>query len=262
MITYLATGSRDFETTPERLRSRTVWEFFACLNGEAGLVLPDQQGTQWQSRSFLAFPAEHIHGWTSTQPVDRLVFHHTGVPQELEQAIPPRGYYRVNLADEDCEQLHRLMTLAQRVVERPTTLINLETETVVRELSLMALRDATPEPLPLHRFTRFRVEYLLAWFRDHMDVSRPVETAAERIHVPPVHLRRMFQRVLGETPHAAFNRIRMERVERLLRQTDLTLGKIASEVGFSDSASLSRAVQAHFGELPGEKRRSLRQHSP
>lgn len=260
MITYAATGMRHFGTEPERLRSRGVWEFFACLSGRVGLVLPDRREPRWQSRTLWAFPSEHMHGWTSMEQVDRMVFQHTVVPKELEQFVPSRGYCRVALSDGDCEQLHRLMTLAKQVVNRPTTLINLQTETVVSELSLMALREVTADPLPLHRFSRFRVRYVLAWYRDHMDAHRPVEAAADLIHVSPVHLRRMFRRVMGETPSMAFNRIRMEQVDRLLRQTDLTLDVIASEIGLADGASLSRAVQAYFGELPGEMRRKHRTH--
>lgn len=258
MLTYTSSGMRHFGTEPERVRSRTVWEFLACVDGQAGLVLPDRQDPQWRSRTLWVFPGDHVHGWTSTEPVERLVFHHTVVPKELEQLIPPRGYFRVDLTDEDCEQLHRLMALAKQVVEHPSTLSKLQTETVVSELSLMALREVTVKPLPLHRLTRFRVDYVLAWYRDHMDADRPVEAAAERIHVSPVHLRRMFRSVMGESPSAAFNRIRMERIDCLLSQTDLTLATIAAAVGLADGASLSRAVKAYFGELPGEIRRTRR----
>lgn len=261
MLTYAASGTRHFVTEPEGLRSRRVWEFFACLSGRVGLVLPDHQKPEWGSKTLWAFPAEHVHGWTSVEPVDRLVFQHTVVPKDLEQFVPHRGYYQVALTGGDFEQLHRLMALAKQIMKRPTTHINLQTQTVVAELSLMAARDVNAEPLPLYRFTRFRVEFVLAWYRDHMNVDRPVEAAADRIHVSPVHLRRMFRRVLGETPRAVFNRIRMERVDFLLSRTDLTLEAIASEVGLADSASLSRAVQAYFGELPGEKRKTQRQQA-
>lgn len=91
MLNYAASGMRHFGTDPEKVRSRRVWEFFVCLSGRVGLVLPDRQKPEWGSRTVWAFPAEHVHGWTSVEPVDRHRI--TNLMSSLTQAGRASGYY-------------------------------------------------------------------------------------------------------------------------------------------------------------------------
>lgn len=255
MIYYLADGPRHFGNDPVCVFSRRGWEFIACVDGRMCLRLPKPPKPELRGRTLWVFPAGFYHGWTSTEPCERLVFHHTVVPLELEKHVPARGYYQVDITDADCERLRALMALARQALDHPTELSALQTETVVRELSLMALREIQPDPMPHSEVDHLRVARAMAWFHDNLACGASIGGAAEKVHVSPVHLRSLFHQVLGESPRAMINRIRMEMAADLLKHTDLTLEAIAPMVGLSSGSSLSRAVKAHFGRLPGDMRK-------
>jgi LacI family transcriptional regulator len=59
---------------------------------------------------------------------------------------------------------------------------------------------------------------------------------------------------LGRTPKEEILRVRFREVERLLRETDLTIDAIAAQTGFAHSHYLPAAFKSAYGQTPGEFR--------
>lgn len=59
----------------------------------------------------------------------------------------------------------------------------------------------------------------------------------------------------GDTPILALNRARVQRAERLLRQTDQPITRIAHDCGFSSSQYFARLFKEYTGESASEYRR-------
>jgi len=224
--------------------------------GPGSSQLPGGPKTVMRSRTLWVFPRGLSHGWTSTEPAERLVFQHLSVPGELERSVPERGYYRIDLSEEDCIQLWRLMDEAEEAFEKPTEFSALHTESIVSQLSLMALREVVPKSLSHSDRAQNRVERALAWYHDNMFDNPDLADLARVVNISVPHLRRLFYTVRQEGPQVACNRIRMDRVLHLLKNTNLTLEAIAGEVGLSSGSALSRAVKAYSGRLPGGLRTS------
>ncbi len=259
MLIYQNSGVRDFTAESVPVNSRSAWEFFVCLSGGIAPAFLDRRAASTlRARTMWVFPRDHAHGWVGTDRSDRIVFHFTAVPGELEHLIPPRGYYRADLTDEDCDRIRKLNELATAIMARPTELVFLQTQALVTELSLIVLREANQPPLASHHIARNRTEQALTWYREHISEAPRFERIAAAVHVSPTHLRRLFHQVMGEGPHRAFNRIRMKMAEDLLKGTDLTLDAMAPQLGFSNGSALSRAVKAHFGITPRDLRRGKR----
>lgn len=72
------------------------------------------------------------------------------------------------------------------------------------------------------------------------------------------HARRIleanFKKILGRTPHQEIIRVQLERVKRLLSETDLTLEAIAERAGFSHVEYLSVAFKREVGMPPSRYR--------
>lgn len=67
-----------------------------------------------------------------------------------------------------------------------------------------------------------------------------------------------FKKLVGRTPHQEIQRVRMNRVKELLRETDLTVPQIAERLGFEHSEYLGAAFKREIGVSPGEyKRKTL-----
>lgn len=65
-----------------------------------------------------------------------------------------------------------------------------------------------------------------------------------------------FQDLVGRTPHMEISRVRLSNVKRLLRETNLSLEKVAELTGYCSSAHMSVAFKREIGVPPGEFRRS------
>ncbi|MBL8996322.1 MAG: AraC family transcriptional regulator [Gemmatimonadales bacterium] len=70
-----------------------------------------------------------------------------------------------------------------------------------------------------------------------------------------------FKAVVGETPHRYLTLWRVQNARRLLAESDLSLDRIATEVGYDSSASLSRAFRRTVRTAPGTYRRSVRRNA-
>lgn len=276
MLVYFNSGFCNYRNNLFPIAERPIWEFQCNLDGGLAPILPGQASgakktkderptsniqhptpneTAFEQRRLWVFPPGHEHGWQVKDKVERLVFHFTAVPGELENQIPETGYYQVELSDEDCEQMRRLGQRAEEMGSHPTRLLFLQTQILVGELSLMALRDIAHPALPQKQIADNKTERALAFYREHMAQDPSFEDIAAAVGICPTHLRRLFHKARGERPHQVFNRLRMEKAEQLLRETDDLLNVIAGQVGFSDSSALSRAVKTHFGKTPSELRK-------
>jgi AraC-like DNA-binding protein len=71
-----------------------------------------------------------------------------------------------------------------------------------------------------------------------------------------------FKKVAGMTFVAYLNHARLANGSRLLRETDLTIAEIASDVGFSDQSYFDKRFKRAFGMTPKEFRLGGRGENP
>ncbi|CAM1373347.1 AraC family transcriptional regulator [Tenacibaculum xiamenense] len=72
----------------------------------------------------------------------------------------------------------------------------------------------------------------------------------------PYHFHRVFFGVTGETVFDCTNRLRLEKVAKLLKYSSNSISIISHECGFSSPSVLSRAFKLHFGVSPSVYRSS------
>jgi len=77
----------------------------------------------------------------------------------------------------------------------------------------------------------------------------------------PDHFSRVFLGAIGLRPQDYLMRARLDRARQLLAETDLSVGEVATRVGFADIFYFSRFFRQHTGQPPSEFRRSLRRGS-
>lgn len=114
-----------------------------------------------------------------------------------------------------------------------------------------ALLAAGPRPEHIAERVRTLIDALL---RQQVSAS----DLAERVGVEPRRLLRIFRERYGRTPMAYLREARLQRAQQLLLTTDLSIGQIASEVGFRYPSYFDRAFEREFAMSPIEFRRSYR----
>ena len=85
-----------------------------------------------------------------------------------------------------------------------------------------------------------------------------LEELATMVHVSVPYLYKLFQVHLGTSPGKYISKIRIEECKMLLREGQLTMGQIATRMGFSSQQQFSRQFSAICGISPTQYLRSLR----
>ncbi|WP_050476219.1 GlxA family transcriptional regulator [Herbaspirillum rhizosphaerae] len=96
------------------------------------------------------------------------------------------------------------------------------------------------------------------WARDRLKQGFSLEAAADTLAVSPRSLQRRCQEVLGKSPLAYFQDLRVERAQSLLHGSGLDLDAIAAEVGYADGATLGTLLRQRLGRGVRDLRTDLR----
>lgn len=91
---------------------------------------------------------------------------------------------------------------------------------------------------------------LLAYIQNNCGERLSLEQIAVENHYTPAYFSRLFKKQTGYTFTEYLLLCRCERACTLLRETDLRVGDIAAEVGFSDRTKFFKAFAQHTGTTP------------
>jgi transcriptional regulator GlxA family with amidase domain len=95
---------------------------------------------------------------------------------------------------------------------------------------------------------------LLEWLEQNLRKDLPLPVIARRAAMSTRTLSRRFREQVGTTPALWVTDARVRRAQRLLETTDLSVERIAAEVGFGSSAVL----REHFGRIVGTSPQAYR----
>jgi LacI family transcriptional regulator len=162
---------------------------------------------------------------------------------QCELSNPPLSSIDLNakkIGFESAALLHRLMESEKSPPPRTVCIPPLQ---VVTRRSTEVLAITNREIAEAVRYVRenaFR-EYKVADLATQINISRST-------------LERWFQMGLGRSPSEEITRVRLLKIEELLRTTNFTLEKIAELAGFSHLESMSRLFKKTNGLSPGQYR--------
>ena len=95
------------------------------------------------------------------------------------------------------------------------------------------------------------------WARGHLAEGFSLQHAAQALCTSKRTLARRAQSVLGKSPLAIVQDLRIERAVHLLRTSRASVDQIASEVGYASGATLRTLLRRRVGRCVREIRRSL-----
>jgi transcriptional regulator GlxA family with amidase domain len=96
------------------------------------------------------------------------------------------------------------------------------------------------------------------WARTHLKAGFSLQEAASALATSARSLQRRCQDVLGKSPLAYFQDLRVERAQSLLHGSGLDLEAIAAEVGYADGATLRTLLRQRLGRGVRDLRADLR----
>lgn len=101
-----------------------------------------------------------------------------------------------------------------------------------------------------------RVKSILNFINDNLDKDISLQVAADHIKMSPSRFSHLFKENVGISFKKYLTLVRMERAKELLKTTDYTILRIASECGIHNESLLYRTFKAHVGVTPNEYRKS------
>ncbi|WP_040948251.1 AraC family transcriptional regulator [Gorillibacterium massiliense] len=81
-----------------------------------------------------------------------------------------------------------------------------------------------------------------------------LELLSDRLDVSKYHFLRIFTSAVGVSPSDYVNRVRIEQAIRLLRETDISVERIAEQVGYSGGSYFIKVFRKMTGRTPGSFR--------
>ncbi len=101
----------------------------------------------------------------------------------------------------------------------------------------------------------------LEFIRINAGIMVKVDDLVRHLHASRRSLETRFKAVMGRTVYAEIMRVRLERVQTLLRETPMTIEAIADTCGFASASHLGTLFKLHFDTTPAAYRRQTRKDS-
>jgi AraC family transcriptional regulator len=95
-----------------------------------------------------------------------------------------------------------------------------------------------------------RIRRAVELMHAHLDRELPLEEIAAAAYVSPFHFARLFKKLMGASPHAYLATLRVERAQRLLAETDLSIAEVSARVGYSSPSHFTKAFRQSKGLTP------------
>lgn len=97
----------------------------------------------------------------------------------------------------------------------------------------------------------------LVYLSEHLARGVTVSELARRAAVSPSTFQRRFHAALGRSPREQLVRLKLARIEQLLRDTDLSVARVATLSGFNYAECMMKFFKRKTGLAPSEFRRRL-----
>jgi AraC-like DNA-binding protein len=120
------------------------------------------------------------------------------------------------------------------------------------------LPEAEPPPPNRGGLPPIMTQRICEYVESHLEQKVSLDTLASMAGLSTHHFARAFHQTVGMPPHSYLLGRRLERAERMLRETRLPLAEIAVATGFSDQSHLARHFRRRTGMPPSLARRKDR----
>ena len=191
-------------------------------------------------------------------------------PDTLSQALPPAlalgGVSPQEILRRFCPQGHPMSLPAQTALDHifsplydlPEALRLPYYTLKVQELLLYLSQQAPAGERASNQYLSQQVEIIRAihdQLMAHPNQRTTIEALAKEYHLNTSTLKAVFKAVYGQPIASHMKHHRMQEAARLLRETDLSIGDIAQQVGYENQSKFSNVFRDIFQVLPTEYRR-------
>jgi len=185
--------------------------------------------------------------------------------EELRPGRDPFDFGRFHAGHVVAPELNQLFDLAFAAADRcdPTSRLFSDGAAMAMIAEMARIADNMPATRQLGGLAPWQVRRVDSYLRAHLAEDVAIADLAAEARLSPFHFARQFKTSMGLPPAAYQRRLRLEKAQQLLANTDQSITEIAMEVGYDNPQSLARLFRAEIGTTPGDWRRERStKHAP
>jgi AraC family transcriptional regulator len=182
------------------------------------------------------------------------------VTQSIQAGDPKKLELLPSLADSD-PLLERLMLGVRDTLHDDDPSALPYVDYLGRAIAARLIRGYSTSPPPSRapvRMGRVHLRKAIDFMRANLENSIDLSAIACVAGLSPSHFAHQFRTAIGVAPHQYLMRLRTERAERLLSDTDTPIATIAFDCGFANQEHLTRIFKRRCGITPAAYRRVRR----
>lgn len=242
------------DVTPKRTVTSYELEYyrsgtgFSCINGIRyphipGMVVFAKPG---QARfSIGSFQCEYIH-FDCDEPM------FLPCVAEIPDVVLPQNVSILSFMQEVTEKYQATNTFSQLACYR----------LILQILSILGETSVQNLPLSFERDRYFsNISAVKEYLDNHFQEKITLQTLAKHAYLSPNFMRIKFQELIGISPHAYLEELRISHVCCLLMESTLSIAEIANACGFDSPSYLDNVFRHKKGITPGQYRDEHRNQS-
>lgn len=125
-------------------------------------------------------------------------------------------------------------------------------------LNLIFQNVALPQDSDTASFNEDFIQSVVQYLDIHYAENFSLETLSQHYHISKSNLSRMFKKDVGVSPMQYILHRRIGEAQRLLMNSEESIGTIAEQLGFNDNCHFSRTFKKYIGVTPSEYRKHFR----
>ena len=207
------------------------------------------------------FPTSHYHGITVTIDFSAIseemkkVLELLAVNLARIQSLSLANTFTIIRADATVEHIFSELYKVLATIRRGYIRVK-----VLELLLILTGLDLTEESEKRAYFPAAQIEtikQLHAFLVEHFSEHYTIDELSERFSISPTVMKKCFHGVYGDSIYAYMKQYRLHVAERMLRESDLSVGEIAAQIGYLNPNKFTSAFCAEYGVPPTTYRKKV-----
>ena len=207
------------------------------------------------------FPTAHYHGVTVTIDFSAVteemkhILALLAVDLDRIRALALARDFTIIRADTTVEHIFSELYKAPTAIRRGYIRVK-----VLELLLILTGLDPAEDPEKRPYFPAAQIETIKnihAFLVEHFSEHYTIDELSERFGLSPTVMKKCFRGVYGDSIYAYMKKYRLHVAERLLRESDLSIGEIAAQIGYLNPNKFTSAFCAEYGVPPTMYRKEV-----
>ncbi|MCH5462857.1 AraC family transcriptional regulator [Secundilactobacillus sp. HBUAS58055] len=246
------------------------YELIFCIKDPLYLQVGNERLTLRQNEILIVPPFTTMVGYKKSANVDFYWVHFFSQQQEKMLNVQAQDLFsKIQNKDSDHTDKQLYLPMQFKLVDyEQTTILIHQILSIHNELSFIEERDYLVSALLIQLYNSYwhhfdlsddessRIDYVKEWIRANISNTLTVAEIAEKVHLNPDYLTRLFKHCTGMSTLKYLNHIKIEVATLLLIRTEMSIKEIAYNSYFNDPKVFMRRFKSEMGLSPSEYRKS------